>query len=966
MLNQIIKSKTNLWLQSEDCTIKEIIKYIRNKGELRDTQIEAIETYLFLKIKGENKPLWKLFSEGFFTNGSDLSKLNINETARDYLKNHRNAHALYDFSLQKNNGKEILPNLAKLIINNPDKLDYDKIIKSIFYDIDYPDYLMSLPMGAGKTFLMAAIIYLNLYYAQNEPENKHFAHNFLVLIPSGLKSSIGPSLRNIANFDPTWVLPEPAASNIKRLIKFEVLDQPKSAKRSTKAENPNAQKVSSCLHDPFGRVFVVNAEKVILNRVYLDDQQHLFEKTEDEKDEYANELRNAISKIPNLSIFIDEVHHATDSDIKLRQVVNKWNQTGNITTVLGFSGTPYLESSDKIQIAENEFIQFSQITNTVYYYPLVSAIKSFLKVPKVKIAENLNKLQIIEKGVRDFQEIYGDKVYENGAIAKLAIYCGNIDPLEEEVHPFLTSTLNISPEEILKNHDGNKNHKIPKENKLLFNSLDIPGMEASKTIRYILLAQIGKEGWDCRSLTGVILSQKGDCPKNMVLQTSCRCLRQVEKDKEETAVIWLNEFNAKTLNSQLKKEQDTSIDEINSLGKNPALEMVVRHSRMEHLQLPEIEFCQLKVNYTSVDQEDTPNTVNKLKKLLDTIREYRTTALIRTGEIENLDQATREFIRETGQQTANFNHWLFDISKESFHQIILSDLDKHRKILNSIFETITYRKDNQVFFNDLYDVYQVNSQIRLAFSIKRELQTTSEVIPEKAKLLIIDKLLDVEKNDKLYPDKDDTNKILDLDKSKQPVSIDDDKLKFSYEAYKNGLIQSGLGNMVMPFEQFKNHTVPSPAVLNKDRTFHYIPYDFHQSGFEKDILEKILTLKDFIGNKLEIYYNGARGLTEFEINCFVKDNKYWKNIGKYTPDFLIITRKDKEIYKALIIETKGEGFAHKPDFVEKKKFVETSFLEQNKAKFGYQKFDFLYLPDSDELNVNLAKVNIKINTFLKD
>ena len=43
MLNQIIKSKTNLWLQSEDCTIKEIVKYIRDKGEMRDTQIEAIE-----------------------------------------------------------------------------------------------------------------------------------------------------------------------------------------------------------------------------------------------------------------------------------------------------------------------------------------------------------------------------------------------------------------------------------------------------------------------------------------------------------------------------------------------------------------------------------------------------------------------------------------------------------------------------------------------------------------------------------------------------------------------------------------------------------------------------------------------------------------------------------------------------------------------------------------------------------
>jgi hypothetical protein len=39
---------------------------ICDKGQLRDTQIEAIETYLFLKIQGQNKPLWQLFSEGFY------------------------------------------------------------------------------------------------------------------------------------------------------------------------------------------------------------------------------------------------------------------------------------------------------------------------------------------------------------------------------------------------------------------------------------------------------------------------------------------------------------------------------------------------------------------------------------------------------------------------------------------------------------------------------------------------------------------------------------------------------------------------------------------------------------------------------------------------------------------------------------------------------------------------------------
>ncbi len=62
MLHSIIQQKRDTWLQSDDCSICDLIKYIREKGQLRDTQIEAIETYLFLKIKGENKPLWQLFS----------------------------------------------------------------------------------------------------------------------------------------------------------------------------------------------------------------------------------------------------------------------------------------------------------------------------------------------------------------------------------------------------------------------------------------------------------------------------------------------------------------------------------------------------------------------------------------------------------------------------------------------------------------------------------------------------------------------------------------------------------------------------------------------------------------------------------------------------------------------------------------------------------------------------------------
>ena len=100
-------------------------------------------------------------------------------------------------------------------------------------------------MGAGKTYLMAAFIYLDLYFAMNEPKNTAFAHNFIILAPSGLKSSVVPSLRTIQNFDPSWVLPEPSASAVRRQISFEVLDQEKTAKKSNKTKNPNVQKIAN-------------------------------------------------------------------------------------------------------------------------------------------------------------------------------------------------------------------------------------------------------------------------------------------------------------------------------------------------------------------------------------------------------------------------------------------------------------------------------------------------------------------------------------------------------------------------------------------------------------------------------------------------------------------------------------------------------------------------------------------------
>lgn len=952
MFNDIIKEKTKSWFNLPDCKVKSIIEYIRAKGQLREPQIEAIEIYLFLKIAGQNKPLWQLLSEGFFTSETDLSKLELSVEARKVFEESIAARSILEFVRQSNdNTSPTLSKNEKIIADNVSTIDFEQGAKEIFYGVDYTDYLFSLPMGAGKTFLMASFIYLDLYFAQTKPDNKLFAHNFLVLIPSGLKSSIIPSLKSIEQFDPSWIIPEPTASNLKKLIKFEVLDESKSANKSNKAKNPNVQKIAR--HQPFdtltGLIMVVNAEKVILDRLVLDKTGNLFEKTEDEKDAQANELRNFIGKIPNLQILIDEVHHATDSDIKLRQVVNKWNIRGNVNSVLGFSGTPYLERKEKIDFSDKVNFESEQITNTVYYYPLIEGIKTFLKKPDIKSEEKgLSSLQIIGKGVEDFQELYADKIYSDGTNAKLAIYCGTIARLEDEVYPFLTGKLGIDSNKILKFHKGNKEHPQPQDSELDFRLLDEP--VSRKEI--ILLVQIGKEGWDCRSLTSVILSQAKDCPKNMVLQTSCRCLRQVERDTDESALIWLSSDNAKILDKQLAEKQKTSINEINSLGATKEVEKIERHSRLEYLKLPTVDFFQLKVEYDTLTINGEPNPKEEIAAIETS--EFLNQAIITQRNLQNADDITRTILDTEKGDYANFNRWLFQISKESFGILTLSELKEFEGELKAIFEKISFTDDGERFFNDFYDLAEINKEIRLAFHTRRELNTKSEIIPQSAKMLIVEGLQAIAKSTRFYPGEDEIKEILEIDREGLSIEAKIEKQKEDYEKAIEILKAQGLDNFTpnVPKEL-------SPNVKFKDKTFHLLPYKF-DSGLEQDIFEKALQDSHLKDCNLEIYFNGEKDITDFRILCYTDKKKY---LGRYTPDFLIIQRKDEKIHRALIVETKGSGFAEQTAFKLRRKFVETEFLPMNNDKFGYKKFEYLYLTDADALPDNLVKLNTKLKEF---
>ena len=570
MFYKMIENKRNQWLSSADCTITTLIDYIVKTGQMRDAQIEAIKTYLFLKIACEGKPLATLFKNGAF-NTLDLNALELSQSTRDYLISHTSAAALFEYACMKNNKDEqVSVKLEKAIKKTPDSIDYNKVWNDTFYGVTYTDYLFSLPMGAGKTYLMAAFIYLDLYFALNEPQNPAFAHNFIIFAPSGLKSSVVPSLKTIQNFNPSWIIPEPAATDIKRMISFEVLDQSKTEKKSNKTKNPNVQKIAN--HQPlselFGLVAVTNAEKVILDRIQEKNGQiSMFEESDDDKDRQANELRNLIGKLPSLSVFIDEVHHAVSDEIKLRAVVSKWAENNTVNSVIGFSGTPYLEKAEKIKITDDLAVGTAEITNIVYYYPLIDGVGNFLKRPIVKIAEVADSSRIIENGVRLFFDTYKDTVYEGGLVAKLGIYCGTIEKLEEIVYSIVSTIAaeyGISSDAILKFHKGNKQYPQPADSQMQFDILD----KSISKIRVVLLVQIGKEGWDCKSLTGIILSQEGDCPKNMVLQTSCRCLRQVVKGTPETALIYLNDTNADKLNAQLLQQHHISLKEFSEANNN--------------------------------------------------------------------------------------------------------------------------------------------------------------------------------------------------------------------------------------------------------------------------------------------------------------------------------------------------------------------------------------------------------------
>lgn len=949
MFYKIIERKRDEWLSSQDCVVSDLIYYIQRQHKMRDAQIDSIKTYLFLKIECKNRPLWELFASGVF-NSTDVDSLEVNRTTREVLQSNPTALALWEYAaIHDEKGNVNSPKIIAEIKQAPNSIDYQKVIKELFFNVSYPDYLFSIPMGAGKTYLMSALIYLNLYFALSEPDNPIFAHNFILFVPSGLKSSIVPSLRDIQNFNPKWILPDPIASQLKNLIQYEWLQEASSTSKSNIVKNPNARKISMHIANPdlMGLVAVTNAEKVILDRVDKEtnlDNSLLKSLSEEERKEYdaakqANELREQIGKIPGLCVLIDEVHHASD-DQKLRHVVNKWMEQSNFNSVLGFSGTPNMDPAIRIQISDGLSVKCTQYANVVTYYPLIKGIGNFLKIPKVRYA-NLNSSEIISKGLREFFEEYAATTFHNGTSAKIAVYAPSIKVLEEEIFPEacnICAELGINASEaILKYHKGNNEYSVAEDAQFEFSQLDSP---LSKK-RIILLVGIGREGWNCKSLSGVILSQRNSCPQNMVLQISCRCLREVDNARKETALIWLNKFNADKINQQLQEQQYTTIQEFGGKTSDDMV-TIFRHSRMEKLKLQPIDFYQVQINYKTIET----GAIADIAKYLDEYQIPLKDITVIYTQGFNPDNQVSESASIYGiVDVATFRGWIGAIIKESFGTLLLSKILKYKDVLQRLFEKITLkREDGAKIFNPDVDQRKVRADIRCAFTAKRSFTVSEELVPEEASFLKVNALhspIEVPSDSIYVPSQEKVADIVKKD-SEPPKTISDEIRKYLIE---------------------NNLPLPETEQSINDRTYHYLPYHL-DSTLEDDYLNSVINhLKSEPG--IEFYFNGDDTLTDFKIRCYAKRGSTWKMLGYYFPDFILLTRnEDNSINKLVIVETKGEGFAAK--FEPRKQFMEEMFIHLNNEKYGRKRFSFLCIEDTMPKEVRLQKTISVINSFLKN
>ena len=611
-----------------------------------------------------------------------------------------------------------------------------------------------------------------------------------------------------------------------------------------------------------------------------------------------NELRERMSQIPSLNVILDEVHHTYgsngDGEKKLRQAVNILNQHSNVVNVLGMSGTPYIRNIIKVDDAT---IKLNQIQDIVYNYSLVDGIGRFLKNPDIR-SVNIRQKEFLKSALSEFFQNY-DITYTSGAKSKIAFYCPSIKKLNEDVLPVIQEWYKINrrgkDQEIFRYYSDvrkeDKKYALPKENLAIFNNLDKPYSDK----RVVLLVAIGTEGWDCKSLTGVVLPRQ-TTTKNFVLQTTCRCLREVDDSSKERALIYLEPGNYETLDNELKENYNLSIAELKRSD-----EMAVP-VRIRKPKLGKLRYKQVIKKFEIIRKTEKIDYKKNLQAfdLLALIKAYPYDPTKQSATIgrSGLAGQISETLHPLATIVYSFEDFLYDVAKAAYGRIPEYELlNKYESELTRIYSQI----ENQLGWLSIHPyltVFDVARQVAHCFS--DEISYKVDNLTEETEI----ELLEWDMNQPIHIPYGGGNFVPDVRKNdisrlrKRPERLDED------------------------FDD---------AGLDKNNiSFNYIPYRM-DSDFERNALLLMLQVGEL--NNLELYYNGYKD--DRLQNFFIKTD-----IGVYTPDFLVLKRqkgkRNGEIIKVLILETKARTF-YNDEFKRKEKFVKEIFIKQN-PHIRYEKF----------------------------
>ncbi len=500
-----IKQKVSEWrengYQGGFRESQNILNYVKRIGFLHEPQIEALETYVYIKEVLKNKQTSEIFQDTFSKKSDLLRSLGVVE------------RMISDIMEADNRDEKI-----------------SEIIKEKFGAQDYANQVYALTMGSGKTILMATFLIYDFVLSYYHPDDARFAKNALVFAPD---TTIIESLKEIKTFDYSKVLPR-EYQNILLNIKYHYLESTETGL------------------SPIGNynVIVTNSQKIILKTRNSDTDSGVKKLFGDKNDLAKREVENArlraIRELNNLIIFVDEAHHSYGVNLegalkKTRQTIDYLHGNTPLVGVVNLTGTPYINNR--------------MIDDVVYHFGLKQGIeKGILKQVKILDFGEVRSNVFIEEVLSTFWSEYAENRLE-GRLPKMAFYAPNIENLRTELKPRIERVLaemNIPIDKVLEYHTEAEDSKDE------FRALDT----IDSTKQFVLLVGKGTEGWNCRSLVACALYRKPSS-SIFVLQASTRCMRSIG-DNSTRAHIFLSKENYKVLDKELKNNFASSIQDINN------------------------------------------------------------------------------------------------------------------------------------------------------------------------------------------------------------------------------------------------------------------------------------------------------------------------------------------------------------------------------------------------------------------